>query len=84
MDILSRVWIDETCIYCDCCVGTAPAVFALSDSRAVIQDTVRVDAITSPNDEERSALNAVGLEYQDLIREAAAGCPVEAIHCDAT
>ena len=84
MDTLSRVWIDEACIYCDCCVRTAPADFALSGSRAVIQDAVRVDAVTSPNDEERSVLNAVGLEYQDLIHEAAASCPVEAIHFDAT
>jgi ferredoxin len=84
MNTMTRVWIDNSCIYCDCCVKTAPDVFALSDGRAVILDVVRVDAKTSPNDDERSALNAVGLEYQDLIREAAAGCPVEAIHCDAT
>jgi ferredoxin len=78
MDTISRVWIDEACICCDRCVGTAP------DGSAVILDVVRVDAMTSSNGEERSVLNAVGLEYQNLIREAAAGCPVEAIHCDAT
>lgn len=84
MDTITRVWVDETCISCDRCVGTAPDVFALSDGSAVILGTVRIDTMTSPNDEERSVLNAVGLEYQGLIREAAAGCPVEAIHCDAT
>lgn len=79
MDTVARVWIDETCIYCDACAGMVPEVFALAGDRAQILAEVRVDGLTSPNDRERSPLNAVGLEYQQEIREAAAGCPVDAI-----
>jgi ferredoxin len=79
MDTVARVWIDESCIYCDCCAGAVPEVFAMGGEHAQILAEVRVDGVTSTNDLERSALNAIGLEYQEEIREAAAGCPVDAI-----
>jgi ferredoxin len=84
MDTVARVWIDEVCVYCDACASMVPAVFALGVDRAEILADARVDGVTSPNDRERSPLNAVGLEYQEEIREAAAGCPVDAIRISAT
>ena len=83
MDTITRVWIDDGCISCHACVGTAPDVFAIPDADgAVILAEVRVDGISSRNVQERSLLNAVGLEYHDLIVEAAAGCPIEIIRFD--
>ena len=78
----SRIWIAEGCISCHACVGTAPEVFAIPDDTAVVLAEVRCDGITSRNADERSPLNAVGLEYEDLIREAAVGGPIEIIHLD--
>lgn len=83
MDTVTRVWVVEGCICCQVCVHTLPEVFAFPDDRAAIIAEVRVDAVTSPNDTERARLNAVGLEYQEEIREAAAGCPVDVIKFDA-
>lgn len=80
MSTVTRVWIAEGCICCHACVGTAPEVFAFPDDTAVVIGEVRCDGITSRNAAERSLLNAVGLEYEDTIREAAAGCPIEIIH----
>jgi ferredoxin len=79
METVARVWIDASCIYCDVCAGALPEVFAMGGDRAQVLAEVRVDGVTSANDRERSALNAIGLEYQEGIREAAAGCPVDAI-----
>ncbi len=79
MPDIKTVWIDETCIGCNACVGTVPEVFALPEDRAVIRGAVRVDGITSFNEDEKSDLNAVGLEYSFGIIEAAEGCPVESI-----
>lgn len=82
MNAIARVWIDEGCICCQACVHTAPEVFSFPDDAAVMLGEVRCDGQTSSNRTERSPLNAVGLEYEDVIREAAAGCPVEIIHLD--
>ena len=82
MSTIARVWIDQGCICCQACVGYAPEVFAFPDDTAVVLGEARCDGVTSRNADERSRLNAVGLEYEDLIREAAAGCPVEIIHLD--
>lgn len=82
MTTLSRIWIDEGCICCHACVGTAPDIFAFPDDTAVVLAAARCDGVTSRNAAERSPLNAVGLEYEDLIREAAVGCPIEIIHLD--
>ncbi len=80
MDTLARVSIDHGCICCLACISIAPDVFAFPDGHAVVLGEVRVDCHTSRNADERSPLNAVGLEYEDLIAEAAAACPVEIIH----
>jgi ferredoxin len=82
MPTVARVWIDEGCICCQACVGTVPDVFAFPDDTAVVLGEARCDGTTSRNTDERSPLNAVGLEYEDLIREAGAGCPVGIIHLD--
>lgn len=82
MTTVARVWIAPGCICCQACVGHAPEVFAFPDDTAVVLGEVRCDGVTSQNADERSRLNAVGLEYEDPIREAAAGCPVEIIHLD--
>jgi ferredoxin len=82
MVIISRVWIDEGCICCHNCVHVAPEVFAFPDDTAVVLGEARCDGQTSRNADERSRLNAVGLEYEDTIHEAAAGCPIEIIHID--
>lgn len=79
MTDIKTVWIEDCCIGCHVCVGTAPEVFALTAARAVILGPVRLDGVTSFNDEERSDLNAEGCESSPGIHEAAAGCPVEAI-----
>ena len=79
MDILRSVWIDETCIICNCCETVAPAVFAVDGAFAVIIGDARVDGITSMNAEQVPLSSAVA-EHHDAIIEAAAGCPVEAIH----
>ncbi len=83
MDTVTRVWVEEGCICCQQCVHALPEVFAFPDDRAAIIAEVRSDAVTSPNDTQRARLNAVGLEYQEEIREAAAGCPVDVIKFDA-
>lgn len=81
MDTLIRVWIDDGCISCHACTSAAPDVFTIPDGDgAVILGEVRVDGNTSRNADERSLLNAVGLEYQVPIVEAAAACPIEIIH----
>jgi ferredoxin len=59
-------------------------VFTLADGQAEIRADVRIDGMTSPNAHERAVLNAVGLEYQESIREAAAGCPIEIIRCSSS
>lgn len=82
MRAISRVWIDEGCICCHHCTGVAPDVFAIPDDTAVVRGDARCDGQTSRNIAERSLLNAVGLEYEDAIHEAAAGCPIEIIHLD--
>ena len=78
METLRSVWIDESCIFCDCCEGAAPQVFHVDGGPAVVRGGVRVDGITSMN-EERSPLNGIGIAHHEAIIEAAAGCPVEAI-----
>ena len=82
MKTISRVWIDEGCICCHACVHVAPEVFAFPDDCAVVLGENRCDGRTSRNAAERSPLNAVGLDYELAIREAAAGCPIEIIHFD--
>jgi ferredoxin len=82
MTAISRVWIDEGCIYCQHCTSVAPDVFSIPDDTAVVIGDVRCDGLTSRNANERSPLNAVGLEYEDAIHEAAEGCPMEIIHFD--
>lgn len=82
MTTVSRIWIDQGCICCQACVATLPEVFAFPEDTAVVLGDVRCDGVTSRNLDERSPLNAVGLEYADLIREAAAGCPIGIIHLD--
>jgi ferredoxin len=71
------VYIEPGCIHCQACVISAPEVFLLPDDQAVIKGMVRVDGITSPNADERSAL-VPDLDW-DAIREAVAGCPIEII-----
>lgn len=80
--LLTRVWIDEGCICCHACVQTAPEVFAIPNDSAEVLGENRCDGRTSRNATERSPLNAVGLESEDAIREAAAGCPIDIIHFD--
>lgn len=82
MNDIARVWIDDGCICCQACVQAAPEVFAFPDDTAVVIGEVRCDGQTSSNRTERSRLNAVGLESEGLIREAAEGCPVEIIHLE--
>lgn len=82
MTTISRIWIAEGCICCHHCSGAAPEAFAIPDDTAVVLGDVRCDGVTSRNADERSLLNAEGLEYEDRIREAAAGCPIEIIHLD--
>ncbi|HEX3133532.1 MAG TPA: ferredoxin [Planctomycetota bacterium] len=82
MTTIARVWIGQGCICCQHCSGTAPEVFAIPDDSAVVLGEVRGDGQTSRNADERSLLNAVGLEYEDAIHEAADGCPIEIIHLD--
>lgn len=76
------LWIADGCILCQHCTGVAPDVFSIPDDTAVVLSEVRCDGLTSRNAAERSPLNAVGLEYESAIREAAAGCPIEIIHLD--
>jgi ferredoxin len=71
------VYIEPGCICCQACVTTTPDVFLLPDDRAVISGLVRVDGITSPNADERASL-VPNLDWE-MIREAAAGCPVDVI-----
>ena len=82
MKTISRVWIDEGCISCHACVHSAPDVFSIPDDTAVVIGDIRCDGQSSRNHDERSPLNAVGLEYESAIREAAAGCPIEITHFD--
>lgn len=82
MTAITRVWIDEGCICCQACVHAVPEVFAFPDDAAVVLGDARCDGQTSSNRTERSLLNAVGLEYEEAIKEAAEGCPVEIIHFD--
>ena len=72
------VYIEEGCICCQACVFTAPDFFSFPDDRALVTAEVRVDGITSSNINERSPIKP---EYEDwdLIKEAAAGCPVDII-----
>lgn len=79
MTTITRVWIESGCIGCYACENAAPDVFQLTAGNAEIVGAVRVDQQTSTNEQEQALLNAVGLEYQDAIREAAAGCPMEII-----
>jgi ferredoxin len=80
MTVTSHLWVDEGCICCQACVHTLPEVFAFPDDTAVVLGDVRCDGATSRNSDERSPLNAVGLEYEAEIHEAVAGCPVDVIH----
>ena len=80
MQDITHVWIDDGCISCQACVGTAPAVFSIPGDSAVVLAEVRVDGRTSRNDVEHSPLNAIGLELSADIEEAAAGCPIDIIH----
>jgi ferredoxin len=82
MSTIARVWIAEGCICCHACVGDASEVFALPEDTAVVLGANRCDGLTSRNTVERSLLNAVGLEYEEAIREAAAGCPIDIIHIE--
>lgn len=79
MTTITTVWIESGCINCHACEASAPDVFTLAGGDAEILGAVRVDHLTSTNEQERSPLNAVGLEYEDAIREAAAGCALEII-----
>ncbi len=78
MDILRSVWIDECCIVCYACETSVPTVFRTEHGTTMILGGAREDGLTSPN-AERSPLTASGLAESEAIREAAAGCPVEAI-----
>ena len=62
MTTITRVWIDVGCISCHACVHSAPDVFAIPDDTAVVIAGSRCDGQASRNSDERSPLNAVGLE----------------------
>jgi ferredoxin len=79
MDNLQTVWVEDGCICCHACVNALPSVFCFPHDQAEILASVRLDRKTSPNELERSGLNALGLSLSDDIIEAAAGCPVEVI-----
>lgn len=79
---MTTIWIADGCIFCQHCTSVAPDVFSIPDDTAVVIGEVRCDGLTSRNAVERSPLNAVGLEYESAIHEAAAGCPIEIIHLD--
>jgi ferredoxin len=83
MNQVSHVWVEAGCICCQACVTTLPEVFCFPDDRAEIRGEVRCDGRTSPNEDERSVLNAAGFALAKDIVEAAAGCPVEVIHFSA-
>lgn len=76
----AHVWIADGCIHCHACSGNLPEVFRIDEEGAVVLGGTRCDGVTSRNADERSLLNAEGLEYEDAIREAVAGCPIEIIH----
>lgn len=77
-----RVWIEPGCIRCSACAYSAPQVFRVpANSDAVVQGAARADGIDSANNSERALLNpCCAREHGDVIREAAAGCPVGIIH----
>lgn len=80
MSVLHSVWIEDTCTICGSCENAAPEVFRIEGSMTTaILGSARTDGITSPNTE-RSRLTNAALAHREAIREAAAGCPVEAIH----
>ena len=84
MSTITTVWIESGCICCHACENTLSAVFTLAEGQAEIRADFRIDGMTSTNAHERASLNAVGLEYQESIREAAAGCPIEIIRCSSS
>jgi len=59
-----KVTIDDSCTACGLCVETCPDVFELGDDDEIAK--VKVDEVPS--------------DREDCAREAADGCPVEAIH----
>ena len=80
MDI-TRIWIDDGCIFCQACVGSLPEVFTFVDDQAVVLGSVRSDGITDRNDPARVPLTAAALAaYGDFLADAVAGCPIEIIH----
>lgn len=79
MGTLRSVWVDEACIFCSCCETAAPDVFRVDGGIAMIVGTARVDGTTDSNPTQ-SPLNSLALDHREAIHEAAAGCPVEAIH----
>jgi len=75
-----KVWIDEGCIVCGVCGDECPDVFLITDTTCFIRATVREDDTDSENREEKSPLKVeVRGSFEDGIRTAASGCPVEVI-----
>ena len=80
MDI-TRLWIDDGCIFCQACVGSLPEVFTFVDNQAVVLGSVRMDGMTDRNDAAQVALTPAALAaYGDFLADAVAGCPIEIIH----
>lgn len=79
MPELRAVWIHGDCICCSACSNSHPGIFILPDERAQVLGAVRSDGRTSDNEAEQAELNALGRALAEDIREAAAGCPVDAI-----
>lgn len=61
--VIKRVWIEEGCILCNLSVDTCPEVFEIPEGSTTAVVKEGVDFS----------------KYEDKIREAAAGCPVEVI-----
>jgi ferredoxin len=75
------VWILDHCIVCMACETTAPEVFTCDGPIAHIRGGARTDGVTDANPGQ-VPLTAAAQAWSEEIREAAAGCPVEAIKVD--
>ena len=80
---IARVWIEPGCIRCSACAYSAPQIFRVpANSDAVVQGCARLDGIDSPNQAERAPLACCAHEHDEVIREAASGCPVGIIRLE--
>jgi ferredoxin len=75
-----KVWIEEGCTVCNECESSAPEVFHVTDETSVIKGEAREDGVTDENEATKSPLKGdLGSEFEEEIKEAAEGCPVDII-----